>query len=76
MSVELTPQQQQALDGARGQPVSLIDPRTKATYVLVPTQEYESVREVLEDEKVQRGVRRRALRNAIGHVLESDCEPV
>jgi hypothetical protein len=66
MSIELTPQQQEALDAAPGRPVSFIDPRTKATYVLVPTQEYEDLRETFQDEKVQSGVRRSALHNAIG----------
>ncbi len=70
--IELTAQQQQALDGARGEPLALIDPRTSATYFLVPKSEYEAVREALEDERVQKGVRAVALRNAIGR---EDDEP-
>ena len=65
MTLELTPQQQQALDGAHGEPVPLIDPRTKAAYVLVPAAEYESLREAAEDERVQKAVRATALRNAV-----------
>ena len=70
MTIELTPQQLQVLDrGERGLP-RVIDPRSNASYVLVSEAEYETVRDVLEDERQQRGIRRVALRNAIGRMGE------
>ena len=44
MSIELTEQQQHALDTGRESLPRLIDPRTNAAYVLVPAEDYESVR--------------------------------
>jgi PHD/YefM family antitoxin component YafN of YafNO toxin-antitoxin module len=70
MTIELTPQQQQVLDGAQGEPVRVIDPRTQAAFVLIPAAEYEDVREALEDERLQRAVRSVALRNALGRLDE------
>jgi hypothetical protein len=69
MSIELTAAQQQALD-KEGPAVRVVDPRTNAGYVLVPADEFESVREVLEDDRRQRAIRRVALRNAAGRVGE------
>jgi hypothetical protein len=71
MSIQLTPQQQQALD-AQGEGLPrVIDPRTKSTYVLVPEADYEIIREALEDERRQRAIRAVALRNAVGRCRES-----
>ena len=70
MSIELTEQQQHALDSQREQPPRVIDPRTKAAYVLVPEEEYESIRESLEEEKQQQAIHRVALRNAAGRMNE------
>jgi hypothetical protein len=42
--IELTEQQRQAIAGAREFPPLVIDPETKAAYVLVPKQEYERLR--------------------------------
>ena len=47
MSIELTPQQQQALDTKEESPPRLIDPRTNTTYILLPELDYESIRELL-----------------------------
>ena len=69
MAIELTEQQQHDLDTLGGAP-SVIDPRTRTAYVLVPAAEYEAVRELLEDERRQRAIRAVALRNAAGRVLE------
>ena len=83
LSIQLTPQQQQALDTEGEELPRVIDPRTNAAYVLIPEGDYEAVREILEDERRQRAIRAVALRNAagrvikaIGYVIESDCEPV
>ena len=47
MNIELTPQQQQALDTQEGGPPRITDPRTHTTYVLVPEVDYETIRELL-----------------------------
>ena len=51
MTIELTPQQQQALDTKEESPTRVIDPRTNTTYILVPEVDYESIREVLRDRR-------------------------
>jgi hypothetical protein len=42
MSIQLTPQQQQALDTQKESPARVIDPRTNTTYILVPEVDFES----------------------------------
>jgi hypothetical protein len=71
VAIQLTEQQQQALDSAEGIPPEVIDPRTNASYVLIPTTEYEAVREILEDERRQAAIRAAALRNAVGRINEA-----
>ncbi len=70
MNIQLTPQQLQALDTWEGQTPRIIDPRNNAAYVLVSETEYETVREILEDEQRQRAIRTVARRNAIGRMNE------
>jgi len=64
MAIRLTEQQQRALDATEALPPQVVDPRTNAAYVLIPLPEYEAVREIVEDERQQRGIRIAALRNA------------
>ncbi len=64
MSIELTAQQQQVLDTGGEVPSRVIDPRTNASYYLVPAADYETVRELLDDERRQRAIRAAGLRNA------------
>jgi hypothetical protein len=71
MSIELTEQQQRALDAIGESPVRVTDPRTSKTYVLVPEADYEDIHEVLEDERRQRAIRMVALRNAAGRMAEA-----
>ena len=71
MSIQLTPQQQQALDTQEGGPPRVIDPRTNTTYILVPEVDYETVRELLEDERRQQAIHAVALRNAAGRMDEA-----
>ena len=71
MNIQLTPQQLQTLDAREGGTPRVIDPRNNAAYVLVSEAEYETVREVLEDEQRQQGISAVALRNAIGRMGES-----
>ena len=71
MSIELTPQQQQALDAQEDGPLRVIDTRTNTTYILVPEVDYEAVRELLEDERRQQAIHAVALRNAAGRMDEA-----
>jgi hypothetical protein len=66
MSIQLTPQQQQALDAQKDSPPRIVDPRTNTTYTLVPEVDYDSIRELLEDERRQQAIHAVALRNAAG----------
>ena len=70
MSIQLTPQQQQALDAQEDSPLRVIDPRTNTTYILVPEADYEAVQELLEDERRQQAIHAVALRNAAGRMDE------
>jgi len=71
MSIQLTPQQQQALDTQKDGPPRVIDPRTNTTYILVPEMDYGAVRELLEDERRQQAIHAVALRNAAGRMNET-----
>ena len=68
MSIQLTPQQQKALDTQKDSPKRVIDPRNNTTYVLVPEVDYETIRELLEDERRQQAIHAVALRNAAGRI--------
>ena len=68
MPIQLTEQQQRALDSAEAKPPQIVDPRTNAAYVLVPAAEYEAMREIIEDERRQRALRAVALRNAAARI--------
>ncbi len=70
MAIELTEQQQLSLDAPGEVPPRLIDPRTRATYVLIPEGDYQEIRELLEDDRRQRAIRAVGLRNAIGRMGE------
>jgi hypothetical protein len=71
MPIELTEQQQRALDTLGEAPAEVVDPRTSAVYMLIPASDYETVRELLEDERQQRAMRAVALRNAARRIDES-----
>ena len=64
MSIQLTEQQQAAIDEQREVPPRLIDPRTNNAYCLVLASEYEALRELLVDTQDQRAIRAIGLRNA------------
>ena len=68
MSIQLTPQQQQALDKQEDGPPRVIDPRTNTSYILVREVDYASMRELLEDERRQQDIHAVALRNAAGRI--------
>ena len=71
VTIQLTEQQQRALDSSEGTPPKVIDPRTNTVYVLIPTTEYEMIREILEDERSRAATRATALRNAVGRINET-----
>jgi hypothetical protein len=71
MSIKLTPQQQQALDTQKDSPPRIVDPRTNTTYILVPEVDYDSIRELLEDERRQQAIHAVALRNAAGRMNDT-----
>ena len=68
MSIQLTPQQQQALDLQKEVPPRVVDPRNNTAYILVREADYESIRELLEDERRQQSLHTVALRNAAGRI--------
>jgi hypothetical protein len=70
MTHPLTEQQQKVLDSAGAAPPQFVDPRTNTEYVLIPATEYETVREILEDEREQAAIREIALENAVGRLDE------
>ncbi len=70
MAIQLTEQQQLALDSSESQPPQVVDPRTNAEYVLIPASEYGAVREIVEDERRQRGIRAVAFRNVARRLAE------
>jgi len=71
MDIQLTPQQQQALDTQKDRHPRVIDPRTNTAYILVPEVDYEAVRELLEEERRQQAIHAVALRNAMGRMNET-----
>jgi len=68
MSIQLTPQQQKVLDIQEDTPPRVIDPRTNTSYILLREADYESIGELLEDERRQQAIHAAALRNAAGRI--------
>ena len=69
-SIELTEEQQRQLAVASEKLPQVVDP-AKSVYVLVPAEEYESIREMLEDERQRSAIHAVALRNAVGRMDEA-----
>ncbi len=69
MSIELTEKQQQALDAQAETPPRVIDPRNNEAYYLIAVSDYESVRELLEEDRRQKAIRAVGLRNAMGRMV-------
>lgn len=74
MTIELTPEQHKALAGQTEEPKRIIDRQTGATYVLVPAEDYERVREILEDDRQRKAISTVALQNAERRMMETDDE--
>lgn len=70
MDIQLTPQQQQALDAHTERPPRVIDPCTNSAYILVSETDYKTMREPLDDEHRQQAIHAVALRNAMGRMHE------
>ncbi len=69
MSIQLTPQQQRALDLQEGSLPRVIDPRTNTVYILIPEADYQAIQELLEEEKRLQEIHAGALRNAAGRMI-------
>jgi len=70
MIIPLTEKEQEAVDAAGQQPPHLVDPRSQTEYVLIPIKDYETVREILEDENRQKIIHGIGLRNAANRMNE------
>jgi hypothetical protein len=71
MEIHLTPQQQLALDSKSRDPARIVDPRNRAVYVLIRECDYESIRELFEEEQQRQIIHAVALRNAAGRMDEA-----
>lgn len=71
MNIQLTPLQQQALDSTTDTPLCIVDPRTNTSYILVRATDYETIREILEDQRHQEAIHATALRNAAGRLIDN-----
>lgn len=67
MPIELTAEQQRAMDDAsKDQPMQVIDPRGRRRYILVPEDQYEAI----EDDRDQAVMARAAARNLASRLRE------
>ena len=71
MRIQLTPQQQQALDRQETSLPRAIDPRTNTAYVLIREADYAAIQELLKEEERQQELHAVALRNAAGRMNEA-----
>jgi hypothetical protein len=74
MSIELTDEQRQALAARPQEPLRLLDPQTKMSYVLLPAAIYDQFKELLEeaeDKALQKAFQEAGLRSAIRWMKEN-----
>jgi len=71
MSIQLTAHQLHELDTEGRTPQRLVDPRTNTAYILVREDDYEAMREIVEDEERQKEIHAVALRNAAERLDEA-----
>ena len=77
MTIQLTEEQQRAVDSAGATLTQVVAPRTSLAYVLIPEGDYETVREILRDERQQKAIRTVGLLVPLPGLLGShDREPV
>jgi hypothetical protein len=67
MSISLS---QEQIDQSPEHLLRVTDPRTSTAYILMPADQYESIRAVLEDERLQRSIRRITACNAAARAEE------
>jgi hypothetical protein len=48
MQIELTEQQRQILESNGGEPMRVVNPRTKQAFILVPAEDYERLKSILD----------------------------
>ena len=72
MSIELTEQQAAELMDPKDSPPRVFNRQTSEVFVLVPESDYESIREMLEEERQQRIIHAMFMRNA---ALRAEEEP-
>jgi hypothetical protein len=72
MTIRLTEQQQRALDSTDSAPPQVVDPRSNAAYVLIRADDYEAVREIIDDERRQKAIRTTALKNVASMLAEEE----
>ncbi|MBU4272432.1 MAG: hypothetical protein KKE86_13505 [Planctomycetes bacterium] len=70
MDITLSPEQQRVLDQSAGHLIHVTDPRTRASYLLIPAEQYEGIREALEEERVQKVVHSVGMKNAVSRAGE------
>jgi len=68
--MRLTEEQQREVDETEARPPQIVDPRTNEAYVLIPADDYDTVREILEEERLQEAIHRIALENAAKRMQE------
>jgi hypothetical protein len=64
LNIELTANQQQAIERQGNEPTAVVDAQGNVAYYLVPATEYETIRELLEEVQRQTAIRAVGLRNA------------
>jgi len=66
--IPLIPQQFPVVDSRDADPPRVVDPRTNEVYVLVPEADFESVQDLLEEERRLRAIHAIGRRNAAGRM--------
>jgi hypothetical protein len=69
--IELTEPFQRALDNQPNEPLQVVDPRTKQTYVLLRNEEYERMKEILDEDD---GLDMRQVAVLIAEAMREDDE--
>ena len=68
MTIQLTEMQSEALHRESVSPVAVLDPNTNALWYLIPAADYQTVQDILEDERQQKAFRTVGLGNAAGRL--------
>lgn len=63
MPIELTKDQQEQLNRETALPISIHDPGSNQSYVLLPLDQYEQMIDIVDDDLEQRSLRRAAARS-------------